>query len=92
MLNKMTGRTKAVAFLLAAVLLAGTGISAWAGEEEESEKTICRRAAERCVAEAVFKSGFTANWIGLVVSLTSCFAGYDFCRRFIFQFAGEMAR
>ncbi len=45
MLNKMTGWTKAVAFLLAAVVHRGAGISAWAGEEEESEKDICRRAA-----------------------------------------------
>jgi hypothetical protein len=93
MLNKMTGRTKAVAFLLAAVLLAGTGISAWAGEDgEASNKEFCRKALEACMGESIFKSVAGFNWLILVTGVSSCLAGYDFCRKFVIIFAGEIAR
>jgi len=93
MLNKMTDRTKAVAFLLAAVFMAGAGISAWAGEDgEASNRELCRNALDACMGESIFKAAAGFNWLFLVTGISSCLAGYDFCRKFIIMFAGEMDR
>jgi len=93
MLNKMAGRKRAVAFLMAAALLAGMGISAWAEvDEEASNKEFCRKALEACMGESIFKAVAGFNWLFLVTGISSCLAGYDFCRKFIIIFAGEIAR
>ncbi|MBN1939014.1 MAG: hypothetical protein JW843_05485 [Candidatus Aminicenantes bacterium] len=90
MFNKLTVWSKAVAFLLAAVLSAGAGIPLLAGGDDEAEKDICRRALDQCLAD-VAKSGVFAKWLISLTTVSSCLLGYDFCRKFVRILAEEMA-
>jgi hypothetical protein len=89
MLNKLTGWSKVAAFLLAAALFAGAGSPLWAGGDEAADKDVCKRALERCLADAG-KSGLFASWLAAVTTVSSCLAGYDFCRKYVHLLAGEM--
>lgn len=87
--KKNTGRTRVVAFLLAAAILGGLGTAAFAADDEEGMKDVCRNALKRCMADAV-KTGFFGSLLDLVVKTSACLAGYDFCLRFVQVLAEEM--
>jgi len=75
--QKKSGGTRAVAFILAALIsgaaLAGIGLA--------ETREVCQRALEKCLVDAA--AGLAGGGIGLLVAVSSCLAGYDFCRKYI---------
>lgn len=50
--------------------------------EEETEESICLAALKRCLAEAIV-SGLLSWGSTIVLFLSFCLVGYDFCVRYI---------
>ncbi|MHB8053906.1 MAG: hypothetical protein ACYDH3_01435 [Candidatus Aminicenantales bacterium] len=81
--RKKTGGTRAVVFILAAVLLAGV----FAGFGRAESKAVCQTALQKCLATGMWV-GFAAGLWGTFVGAGACILGYDFCRRFVPPVAG----
>jgi hypothetical protein len=75
--QKKTGGTKALAFILAAAILGGV----FAGSGLAAPKDVCGTALEKCMLEAA--AGLFGEFLGIVVTVSSCLAGYDFCRKYV---------
>jgi len=74
--QKKSGGTKVVAFILAAAIMgvafAGTGGAA---------TNICQTALEKCLLDVA--TGGIGELLGAFITVASCLAGYDFCRKYI---------
>jgi hypothetical protein len=49
---------------------------------EESEESLCKRALNKCIAEAIL-SGLLSWGATIVLFATFCVVGYDFCVRYV---------
>ncbi|MCX6565571.1 MAG: hypothetical protein NTW38_03975 [Candidatus Aminicenantes bacterium] len=75
--QKKSGGTKVVAFILTAAILGGV----FAGSGLALPKGICETALERCMVNAA--AGLFGELLGIVITVSSCLAGYDFCRKYV---------
>ena len=75
--RKKTGGTRVFAFILAAAILGGV----FAGSGLAAPKDVCQTALERCMVDAA--AGLAGGGLGVIITVSSCLAGYDFCRKYI---------